>query len=191
MEIDVLGGIEAAGPVFRFCPSCGSRRIGFVAGRKWSCPDCGFLYFHNVAAAAGVVAEREGAILLLRRAKEPRKGFLALPGGFVEPGESAEDCALRECLEETGWKPDRLEFLASFPNLYEYEGVPYATCDSFFSARFDAGAVAAFAPEPGEVEEILAAPLGKLPWNEIAFDSTRRVLEVYLSAGETSAVQGD
>ena len=190
MDLGVLKGIERAGPAFRFCPSCASPRIACEAGRIWTCLDCGFLYFHNVASAAGLVVEVEGGILLLERAKEPRKGFLALPGGFVDPGEGSVDCALRECAEEIGWKPDRLEFLASFPNLYEYRGIPYATCDDFFAARFEGNSREAFSPDPDEVERIIFAPLGKLPWDEIAFGSTRKVLALYLSSRRGDAGQG-
>jgi ADP-ribose pyrophosphatase YjhB (NUDIX family) len=190
MDIAVRKGIERAGPAFRFCPSCASGRIVCEAGRIWTCPDCGFLYFHNVAAAAGIVVETKGGILLLRRAKEPRRGFLALPGGFVDSGEGSVDCALRECEEEIGWKPSGLEFLASFPNLYEYRGIPYATSDDFFAARFEGDPLKDLSPDPGEVAEILVAPLGKLPWDRIAFESTRKVLALCLKSGRWAGGQG-
>lgn len=55
-----------------------------------------------VAPVASVVArDPEGRVLLQKRADD---GTWALPGGWVIPGESALDCALRECLEETGWE---------------------------------------------------------------------------------------
>lgn len=48
------------------------------------------------------VIVREGRIVLIRRNKEPFKGMWALPGGFAEEGETAEECCEREAREETG-----------------------------------------------------------------------------------------
>ena len=49
-----------------------------------------------------VVFDRAGRLLLIRRAKPPFKGHYALPGGFVDVGETVEAAALRELQEETG-----------------------------------------------------------------------------------------
>jgi len=51
-----------------------------------------------------VLVRRDGSIVLVRRGKEPFKGFWALPGGFVEYGETVEQAAVREAEEETGLK---------------------------------------------------------------------------------------
>lgn len=125
---------------FKLCPMCGSSRIRNVNNRKWQCPDCGFDLYNNVAAAVGVIlADRDGNILFERRAKEPRRGFLAFPGGFVDPDESLEHAAFRECMEETGIEPSSVAYLCSFPNTYEYRNIEYKTCDSFFTAELPKG----------------------------------------------------
>jgi 8-oxo-dGTP diphosphatase len=53
-------------------------------------------------AAVGAIAVREGALLLIRRGHAPSRGRWSLPGGRVEPGETARDALVREMAEETG-----------------------------------------------------------------------------------------
>lgn len=120
---------------FKFCPMCGSRNIENHADRKWLCPDCGFDLYNNVATAVGIIIyDKNDKVLFEVRAKEPRKGFLAVPGGFVDFNESAEEAVLRECREEIGVEVSGATFLCSAPNIYEYKGIEYKTCDLFFSA---------------------------------------------------------
>ncbi len=172
----VAKALIEAGSSFRFCPACASPRLISDRGRRWICPDCGFEYFHNVATAAGIVIIVGGRVLFLVRAREPALGRLALPGGFVEPGERAEDAALRECREELGWAPDSLEFLASYPNLYPYKGVPYATCDLYFRASAPGLDPDALDIDAGESSSVKLLELDDLAWDLVAFESTRRAL---------------
>jgi ADP-ribose pyrophosphatase YjhB (NUDIX family) len=167
---------------FRFCPECGKETVSYVNSRHWVCASCGFDLYNNVAAAVGVIIEdREGRVLFIRRGKEPRKGFLALPGGFVDPGESAEEAARRECLEETSLQAEGLRYVTSAPNNYVYKTVAYTTCDVFFSAKVTGdfspkaadGEAEGFAPYRVANEEDLAA----LP---LAFPSARLALRAYL-----------
>ena len=124
---------------FNICPECGSKNIEWRNGKKWLCPDCGFDLYCNVAAAVGIVLyDDEYNILFEVRAKEPRKGFLCLPGGFVDPDESAEDAVVRECHEELDAEVHGSKFLCSFPNTYEYKNIEYKTCDIFFKTKLPA-----------------------------------------------------
>ena len=166
---------------FRHCPSCGSPGIVFESGKLFNCSACGFQYFHNVATAAGAVVESDGRVVFIVRAMEPAAGLLALPGGFVDPGERAEDAVLRECREEIGWAPDSLEFLASFPNRYEYRSVLYNTCDFFFLARTNGLTEENFSLDPKEAMGVRFVRPEDIDPDKLAFDSTRRAIEVYLA----------
>lgn len=55
-----------------------------------------------VLAASAVITDDDGRVLLVQRGKEPQKGRWSVPGGSVEPGETLEEAAAREALEETG-----------------------------------------------------------------------------------------
>ena len=121
---------------FNLCPNCGSKNIQWRNGKKWLCSDCGFDLYCNVAAAVGIVLyDDENNLLFEVRAKEPRKGFLCLPGGFVDPDERAEDAVVRECREELGAEVLGAEFLCSYPNTYVYKNIEYKTCDIFFKTK--------------------------------------------------------
>ncbi|HET6652834.1 MAG TPA: NUDIX domain-containing protein, partial [Nocardioides sp.] len=56
----------------------------------------------TIACVGGVVVDRGGRFLLVRRGREPSKGSWSIPGGKVEPGESDREAVAREVLEETG-----------------------------------------------------------------------------------------
>lgn len=136
------------GNEFNFCPECGGKNIRYLDNKKWFCSDCGFDLYNNVASAVGaIIADAENNVLFEIRAKEPRKGFLALPGGFVDQDETAEFAVSRECLEETGVQPESVKYLCSFPNDYLYKNIAYKTCDLFFVASIPAGA--------GNISELL------------------------------------
>lgn len=173
--------------MFTYCPACASKNIRF-GGNKFDCPDCGFVYYHNTAAATGCVIESGGKVVLLVRGREPGRGKLDLPGGFVDPGEGVLEGLCRELREELGWKPpvppgksprDVFTLFASFPNKYPYKNILYNTCDLFFTISVPNLNEKDFNLE---AEEITAArfirPEDVNP-DDVAFDSARRALAAY------------
>ncbi len=70
--------------------------------RRRVCRACGFIHYLNPTPAVGVLLARAGRLLLVRRKYPPYAGLWSMPAGFMEYGESPEQCAAREALEETG-----------------------------------------------------------------------------------------
>lgn len=164
---------------FNFCPACGTKGIHWVADRFWHCPSCSFEYFHNVATAAGVLLIRRDEVLVVIRAKDPARGKLALPGGFVDPNERAEDTVRRECMEEIGWQPQALSFLASFPNTYSYRSVIYNTCDLYFTTDATELDETSLVCDSDEVDGIRWIRPDTIDLAEFAFDSTCKAVRSY------------
>jgi ADP-ribose pyrophosphatase YjhB (NUDIX family) len=170
--------------MFNYCPSCGSKKIAFDNSHKFSCPDCGFVYYHNTAAATGCVISTRRGIMLLVRGRDPARGKLDLPGGFVDPGEGAFEGLRRELREEIGWEPgpDNAVFklFASFPNIYPYKNIVYNTCDLFFTIDAPDLTEADLKLETAEIAGIqFVKPAGINP-DDMAFESTRRAIRAYL-----------
>jgi 8-oxo-dGTP pyrophosphatase MutT (NUDIX family) len=184
--------------MFTFCPSCGSKKIVFEKGRVFRCPDCGFVYYHNTAAATGCVisvpdADAAGTerLLFLVRGKEPAQGKLDLPGGFVDPGEGALEGLYRELREEIGWTPpvppdgsltQVFTLFASFPNVYPYKNVIYNTCDLFFTVSAPGLRVEDLHLEKTEIAGLRLLRPAEIDYTDIGFDSARRAVQAYVKA---------
>lgn len=137
---------------FRHCPRCGAGPVAPGPEPVFACPGCGFHYHFNPAVAAGVIAsDAQGRVLLVRRAKEPGRGLLGVPGGFVDIGEAAEEAVVREAREETGVELEALLFLGSWPNVYEFREIAYPVLDLYFTGRTRDGSTASARHEVAEV----------------------------------------
>jgi 8-oxo-dGTP pyrophosphatase MutT (NUDIX family) len=168
---------------FAFCPRCAAsaRPADVSPAGPFRCASCGFVLFFNAASAVAalILREDDGRGLFIRRAKDPAKGRLAMPGGFVDPGESGEAAVVREVREEVGLELGGLTYLGSYPNEYLYAQVTYFTLDVFFSGT-------ARDPDRASALDGVASvawldPL-TVPLDEIAFPSMRTALETYRAA---------
>jgi ADP-ribose pyrophosphatase YjhB (NUDIX family) len=87
---------------FKFCPADGTRLEGPRPSGGARCPLCGHSWYRNSVPAVGAVIVEAGKALVSVRAREPEKGRIDLPGGFLEVGEHPVDGLVREAKEELG-----------------------------------------------------------------------------------------
>ncbi|MDR2143836.1 MAG: NUDIX domain-containing protein, partial [Treponema sp.] len=174
--------------MFRYCPSCGSENIRFEKNKVFRCPDCGFTYYHNTAAATACVVRTNAGLLFLIRGREPGRGKLDLPGGFVDPGEGAMDGLRREFIEETGWDPYRADkvspgsgftLFASFPNTYPYKNISYNTCDLFFFLDAPGLTASDLKLEASEIAGLRFIKPEDIDMEELAFTSVQKAIKAY------------
>ncbi len=161
---------------YRFCPVCGSNAFVRASPGK-CCGECGHREFNNPVAAAGaLICDPAGRLLFVRRAVDPAKGKLGIPGGFLDAGESLEAAARREVREETGLEIIKLEYLTSQSNQYLYGGHHRVTVDVIFVGTTESWDVSVDSAEASGFEFI--AP-GEIDPAELAFDSVRAAVQAY------------
>lgn len=133
------------------------------------CQTCGFIQYVNPKVVVGSVVMHGGRVLMCRRAINPRKGFWTLPAGFLEEGETIEQGAAREAMEEACAQIaiDGLLAVYSVPHISQVQ--------LMFRARLAKPEIAA-GPESSEVALFA---WDEIPWEELAFPSVKWALDQY------------
>lgn len=153
---------------FNYCPNCKSTDMEFDGNTRFYCPECHFEFFKNVAAGVVGIYEYKGQILFQIRGQEPSKGMLDAPGGFLNPGENAEQALQRETFEEIGLTLNEFKYLGTAPNRYLFKQIVYNVCDIIFYARLDKLPTNL---DQKEVDGIALYPIDQVPLEQIAFPS--------------------
>lgn len=158
----------------RYCPRCAGRlepRL-LVAGEpeRLVCGSCGFVFYLDPKLAACTISEVDGGIVLLRRDIEPGRGKWVFPGGFVDLGEPVPDAAVRETREEASLEVSLIGIL----DVYSF--APFEVAVVVYAAEVKGGELAPSA----ESSEARCFPPEQLPWDELAFESTRAALRDYV-----------
>jgi len=160
---------------YSFCPLCGGdlelRTLKTTEPERLVCRRCGFVFYLDPKVAVGTIIRNEdNHIVLVRRAIEPGYGKWVFPGGYVDRGEEVLVAAVREAREEAGLdiRIDRLLNVYSYPGRAPVIIVYLATVTGGCLGCDDEGLEAKFfAPDT-------------IPWDELAFRSTREALAEFL-----------
>ncbi len=164
--------------VFQYCLRCGSTAVYYAEDDSLHCEACDFHYFVNSAAAvAALITNEQGELLLTKRAFNPEKGKLDLPGGFVDIGESAEQTLVRELEEELNVRPEKIRYIHSYPNEYIYGGLTVYTLDMAFECE-----IVTFEKLKAndDVAEFAFYSLQNIDLEEIALDSIRVIVSDFV-----------
>lgn len=141
------------------------------------CDSCGYVAYSNPKIVVGSVLVEGRSVLLCRRAIEPRRGFWTLPAGYLEHGETLEEGAAREALEEANAaiRADGVLALYSISRIGQVQVIFRARFDG--PARFAAGA---------ESLDVRLFAWDEIPWDELAFPSVRWALHAWYDAGDAA-----
>ena len=135
------------------------------------CAECGHIAYENPKVVVGAVVVADGAVLLCRRAIEPRHGFWTLPAGYLELGETLEEGAAREIFEEARARVafDGILGIFSISRIGQVHVM--------FRARFSTVASSPLFAAGAESLEVAQFAWNAIPWDHIAFPSTRWALD--------------
>ena len=166
---------------FKYCPKCGSNEFNIDSFKSKKCNKCKFTYFYNSAGTVPVIIkDKQDNYLFVVRKYEPLKGTLDLPGGFIDFGETAENCAVREVKEETGIDIEEkyLKFLFTVPNYYNYSDFVITSIDIYFEAcveDFNKGIA------NDDVKELVIWKKDEIDVSQIGFEGIRNGVKKYFN----------
>lgn len=165
--------------LFRYCPKCSSEHFDIHNEKSKQCADCGFVYYFNPSSATvALILNEKNELLVCRRAKDPAKGTLDLPGGFIDIGETGEEGVAREVLEETGLEVQEAAYQFTLPNIYVYSGFPVHTLDMFYLCKVkDTRHISAM----DDAADAFFMPIAEINPEDFGLGSIRKGLRIFLS----------
>lgn len=166
---------QPVGEVISYCPYCGGGlRAAIPPGDnkpRYVCAACEAVVYQNPKMVVGCVTEFENRILLCKRAIEPRLGYWTVPAGFMELGETLEQAAARETLEEA-CANIQVGSLLAVVDVIEAGQVHVFFRGTMTDGNYGAG--------DESLETRLYAP-EEIPWHDIAFRSGYIALKQFLA----------
>lgn len=170
----------------KFCGWCGSKveRIGEWVTR---CQTCAYVHHVNPSPCSNLLAVRNGKVLMVKRAQEPKKDYYDLPGGYAEIADaSIEEAALREFEEEIGISREHLADISYLTSKkappYEWHGTVLYNLAFYFvcTLKDSASPIELDTNENSEFIWVTHQDLSDIPF---AWDIDKEVLESFFKAG--------
>lgn len=164
--------------MYSYCPNCGAAysETSYLKG-KIHCQNCDFDFYINPGPCNGLLLENEtGEILLVKRKYAPDKGKWDVPGGFVDQEEDLETSTIREAKEELGVDISDVQYIASYADTYQFQGITIPTLIFLMTARISGGQLKA----QDDAEEFRFFAKDQIPWEDLAFNFLRTALKDYL-----------
>ena len=140
----------------RYCGRCGAPTSDKAGERAKECSACGYVVYPRVSPAMMALVTRGREILLARAHRVP-PGMFSAHAGFVEPGETIEDCIVREVREEVGLEVGALRYFAS-----QSWAFPHSLMIAF-TAEYAGGEIRCEDAEIAEARWFPADAMPKLP----------------------------
>ena len=163
-----------------FCPRCAAPLIDKVpdldSRPRRVCPKCAFVVYVNPKIAAGTVPVRDGRVALIRRGVEPSRGLWSWPCGYLEIDETLEEGAVRETREESGLVVRLDKILGPYSYPVESAAGPTPTT-GLVVVSWTTSAVEGELAAGDDAVDAAWFEFDKIPWAELAFDSSRRALQ--------------
>ena len=162
-----------------FCNNCGQKVVHLIPENdnrpRYVCNDCETIHYENPNIVAGVlplIIDSDGTekVLMCRRAIEPRYGLWTLPAGFMENGETVEQAAIRESVEEANLILGSIDLyvVMSMPQISQVYMMYVGDADNQFSPGIESLETKLFSES-------------EIPWSEIAFPVVTKTLERYFT----------
>jgi len=163
-----------------YCSNCGSDNLEYKIPKddhrkRIVCEDCGFIFYDNPQIVVGSIPVYNAKILLAKRGIEPQKGKWNIPAGFLEKGESIEDGAKRETIEETACEIEKMSVQSFYYSKSHHLYVFYISIlkSNHFETNFESPEIKFFSED-------------EIPWNDLAFESNVYALKKYLNENKDS-----
>ncbi len=161
----------------RYCGRCGARNMGKPDERANICPDCGFVDFPKISPAI-IVAVTRGDELLLARSARFKRSFYSVLAGYVEAGETLEECVRREIMEEVGVDVKDVRYFASQP--WPFSGSLMVG----FTARYAGGEIRV---DGDEIEDAGWFSADRMPAVPGRISIARQLIDWFLEGGYRSS----
>lgn len=170
---------------YKYCLLCGQHLLS--EGKDvLLCSVCHHRHYLNpLPANAAIIENDQGEILLVRRAKDPKKGYWDLPGGFIQPGEDFIFSLQREVQEELGCAIEVGQIIGAYPDIYTYQSIDLPTLAIVAIASLKDQTIV----PADDVDGYQFFPKASILEQKIAFLSIKQAIKDFLSLRERGCLQ--